>query len=121
MKSKILVVDDSYYMRVVLRNLLLDAGHEVIGEASSGEEAMKIIGEKSPNLVMLDLILPDTTGLEILKAIKKNNPELKVIMVSAVGQDMVVKEALHNGALAYIIKPFKEEKVLEVVESVTGN
>lgn len=118
MKRRILVVDDSYYMRTMLKNLLNDAGHEVIGEASTGEEALKLALSLNPELITLDLILPDTTGLEILKTLMKKGVESKVIIVSAVGQEMVVKEAIDNGALAYIVKPFNEERVLEVIESI---
>ncbi len=121
MKHKILVVDDSYYMRVVLKNLLSDAGHEIVGEAGTGEEALKLSESKDPDLIMLDLILPDTTGLEVLKVIHAKKPDQHVIIVSAVGQDMVVEEALENGADAYIVKPFNEENVLQVIGEVMSN
>jgi two-component system, chemotaxis family, chemotaxis protein CheY len=118
MKRKILVVDDSYYMRTMLKNLLADAGHDIIGEAANGEEALKLAKTLLPDMVTLDVILPDTTGLEVLKEIKKDLPHLKVVIVSAVGQELVVNEAIQNGAIAYIVKPFNEEKVVEVVENV---
>lgn len=118
MKRKILVVDDSYYMRTMLKNLLADAGHDIIGEAANGEEALKLAKTLSPDMVTLDVILPDTTGLEVLKEIKKDMPQLKVVIVSAVGQELVVNEAIQNGAIAYIVKPFNEDKVLEVVDNV---
>jgi two-component system chemotaxis response regulator CheY len=115
MKYRILVVDDSYYMRTMLKNLLSDAGYEIIGEAANGEDAIEMVKTTNPDLITLDVILPDTTGLEILKTIKKENPHMKIVMVSAVGQEMVVNEAINNGALAYLVKPFNEEKVLEVI------
>jgi two-component system chemotaxis response regulator CheY len=118
MKRKIVVVDDSYYMRTMLKNLLSDAGHEILGEAANGEEAINMIRTLKPELVTLDVILPDTTGLEVLKTLKAEVPNIKVILVSAVGQEMVVNEAIQNGASAYIVKPFNEDKVLEVVENV---
>lgn len=118
MKRKIVVVDDSYYMRTMLRNLLADAGHDVIGEAATGEEAVTMIKSLKPDLVTLDVILPDTTGLEVLKTLQQDVPSIKVILVSAVGQEMVVNEAIQNGASAYIVKPFNEDKVLEVVENI---
>ena len=117
MKQRILIVDDSYYMRTMLKNLLGDAGYEIVGEAPNGEEAINLAKSLNPDLVTLDVILPDTTGLEVLKNIKKETPNLKVIMVSAMGQEMVVNEALENGAIAYLVKPFNEDKVLEVVEN----
>lgn len=118
MKRRILVVDDSYYMRTMLKNLLSDAGHDIVGEAANGEDALKLAKSLVPDMVTLDVILPDTTGLEVLKEIKKDQPNLKVVIVSAVGQEMVVNEAIQNGAIAYIVKPFNEEKVVEVVENV---
>jgi two-component system, chemotaxis family, chemotaxis protein CheY len=118
MKRRILVVDDSYYMRTMLKNLLSDAGHDIVGEAANGEDALKLSRTLNPDMVTLDVILPDTTGLEVLKEIKKEQPHLKVVIVSAVGQELVVNEAIQNGAIAYIVKPFNEEKVLEVVDNV---
>lgn len=115
MKKRILIVDDSFYMRTMLKNMLTDAGYEVVGEAPNGQTALQMAKETNPDLVTLDVILPDNTGLDVLKGIKKDQPEMKVIIVSAVGQEVIVTEAMQNGALAYIVKPFSEDKVLEVV------
>jgi two-component system, chemotaxis family, chemotaxis protein CheY len=115
MKKRILIVDDSFYMRTMLKNMLTDAGYEVVGEAPNGQTALKMAKETNPDLVTLDVILPDNTGLDVLKGIRKDQPEMKVIIVSAVGQEVIVSEAIENGALAYIVKPFSEDKVLEVV------
>ena len=115
MKQRILVVDDSYYMRTILKNMLSDAGYNVVDEAASGEAAEKSINEHTPDLVTLDLILPDNTGLEVLKHIKNQHPNMKVVIVSAVGQESIVKEAMELGASAYIVKPFEENKVVEII------
>ncbi len=115
MKNRILVVDDSFYMRTMLRNMLTDAGYEVIGEAPNGQTALQMAREHKPDLVTLDVILPDNTGLDVLKGIKKDNPDMKVVIVSAVGQEVIVNEAIEFGAISYIVKPFSEEKVLDVV------
>src|SRR5215218_6489717 len=115
MKKRILIVDDSFYMRTMLKNMLTDAGNEVVGEAPNGQTALQLARETNPDLVTLDVILPDNTGLDVLKGIKKDQPDMKVIIVSAVGQEVIVTEAIQNGALAYIVKPFSEDKVLEVV------
>lgn len=120
MAHRILVVDDSFYMRTMLKNILSDAGFNVAGEAGNGETAARMAQELDPDLVTLDLILPDNTGLDVLKSLKITNPQTKVIIVSAVGQEAIVKEALDAGAQAYIVKPFAEEKVIEVVKSVLG-
>jgi two-component system, chemotaxis family, chemotaxis protein CheY len=120
MKHRVLVVDDSFYMRTMLKNMLTDAGYNVVGEASDGETAIRMAQETNPDLVTLDLILPDNTGLDVLKGIRKDNPNMKVIIVSAVGQEAIVNEAIQSGARAYIVKPFAEEKVLEIVSSVVN-
>jgi two-component system, chemotaxis family, chemotaxis protein CheY len=114
-KKRILIVDDSFYMRTMLKNMLTDAGYEVVGEAPNGQTALQMAKETNPDLVTLDVILPDNTGLDVLKGIKQDNPDMKVIIVSAVGQEVIVNEAIENGALAYIVKPFSEDKVLETV------
>ena len=115
MKKRILIVDDSFYMRTMLKNMLSDAGYEVVGEAPNGQTALQMAKETNPDLVTLDVILPDNTGLDVLKGIKQDQPDMKVVIVSAVGQEVIVSEAIQYGALAYIVKPFSEEKVLEVV------
>jgi two-component system, chemotaxis family, chemotaxis protein CheY len=118
MKKRIVVVDDSFYMRTMLKNMLTDAGYEVVGEAANGQTALDLVRETSPDLVTLDVILPDNTGLSVLKGIKQYKPDVKVIMVSAVGQEVIVNEALEIGAQAYVVKPFSEEKVLEAIQGL---
>ncbi|WP_233218946.1 response regulator [Adhaeribacter arboris] len=117
MKKRILIVDDSFYMRTMLKNMLTDAGYEVVGEAPNGQTALQLARETNPDLITLDVILPDNTGLDVLKGIKKEQPNMKVIIVSAVGQEVIVNEAVENGAFSYIVKPFSEEKVLETVSN----
>jgi two-component system chemotaxis response regulator CheY len=121
MKHRVLVVDDSFYMRTMLKNMLTDAGYNIIGEAADGETAIRLAREANPDLVTLDLILPDNTGLDVLKGIHKDNPSIRVIIVSAVGQEAIVNEAIQNGAQAYIVKPFAEEKVLDIVSNVLSD
>lgn len=116
--KRILIVDDSFYMRTMLKNMLTDAGYEVVGEAPNGQTALELAKETKPDLVTLDVILPDNTGLDVLKGIRADQPDMKVIIVSAVGQEVIVNEAMEAGAKSYIVKPFSEEKVLEVVSKV---
>ncbi|MCX2739131.1 response regulator [Pontibacter anaerobius] len=116
--KRILIVDDSFYMRTMLKNMLTDAGYEIVGEAPNGQTALELARETKPDLITLDVILPDNTGLEVLKGIRAEQPEQKVIIVSAVGQEVIVNEAMENGAKSYIVKPFSEENVLEVVSKV---
>ena len=115
MNKRILIVDDSFYMRTMLKNMLTDAGYEVVGEAANGAQALEMAAATSPDLITLDVILPDNTGLDVLKSLRQLQPSAKVVMCSAVGQEVIVTEAIENGALAYIVKPFSEEKVLEIV------
>ena len=121
MNKRILIVDDSFYMRTMLKNMLTDAGYEVVGEAANGAQALEMASSTSPDLITLDVILPDNTGLDVLKSLRQIQPSAKVVMCSAVGQEVIVNEAIENGALAYIVKPFSEEKVLEIVGSALQN
>src|SRR6476469_1639646 len=121
MKNRILIVDDSFYMRTMLKNILTDAGYEVVGEAANGQQALEMATQTRPDLITLDVILPDNTGLDVLKGIRQEQPDVKVVMCSAVGQEIIVNEALESGATAYIVKPFSEEKVLEIVGSALQN
>lgn len=121
MKNRILIVDDSFYMRTMLKNMLTDAGYDVVGEAANGQQAVDLAASTSPDLITLDVILPDNTGLDVLKTIRQNDPDVKVVMCSAVGQEVIVNEALESGASAYIVKPFSEEKVLEIVGGALQN
>lgn len=104
----------------MLRNILTDAGYEVAGEAATGQQALQLARETRPDLVTLDVILPDNTGLDVLKGIRAEQPTQRIVMVSAVGQDVIVNEALASGAGAYLVKPFSEERVLEVVGQLLG-
>ncbi len=117
MNKRILIVDDSFYMRTMLKNMLTDAGYDVVGEAANGQQALEMAVATTPDLITLDVILPDNTGLDVLKGIRQQQPDAKVVMCSAVGQETIVNEAIENGALAYIVKPFSEERVLEIVGS----
>lgn len=115
MNKRILIVDDSFYMRTMLKNMLTDAGYDVVGEAANGAQALEMAVATTPDLITLDVILPDNTGLDVLKGIRQQQPDAKVVMCSAVGQETIVNEAIENGALAYIVKPFSEEQVLDIV------
>jgi two-component system, chemotaxis family, chemotaxis protein CheY len=115
MAQRILIVDDSLYMRTTLRNILADAGYTIVGEAATGAEALELVGKTEPDLVTLDVILPDCTGLEILRSIRAQRPAQLIVMVSAIGQNSIVCEALALGAGAYLVKPFSEARVLAII------
>ena len=116
--GKILIVDDAAFMRTVLKNTLVQGGHEVVGEADNGNAALARYKELQPDLVTMDITMPDCDGLQGLALIKEADPNAKVIMCSAMGQQAMVVEAIQKGAKDFIVKPFQAEKVLESVAKV---
>jgi len=118
MSKSVLIVDDSIYMRSLIKSALTGAGFNVVGEAQNGEQAIDLAIDLQPDLITLDNILPDMMGFEILKVLKDEGVESKVIMVSAVGQQTVVNKGLSLGASEYIVKPFTEEDLVSVVNRV---
>ena len=113
-----LIVDDSIYMRSLIKSTLEDNGYTVVGEAPNGETAIDQALELKPDLITLDNILPDMMGFEILKVIKGEGLDSKVIMVSAVGQQTVVNKGVELGASEYIVKPFTPDDLMKVVDKV---
>lgn len=118
MSKKVLIVDDSMYMRSLIKSALSDAGYEIVGEAGDGSSAIEMAIELEPDLITLDNILPDMMGLEILKVLKEEGVSSKVVMISAVGQQTVVNKGIQLGALEYIVKPFTAEDLVEVVNKL---
>ncbi len=116
--GKILIVDDTMFMRTLLKNILFSGGHDIVGEAADGAEALARYQELKPDLVTMDVVMPKMNGIEALKAIKAADPAAKVIMCTAVGQEQMVKLAVKSGARGYIVKPFQAPKVLEEVKNV---
>lgn len=115
--AKILIADDALFMRVTLGDILKGAGHTVC-EAKNGSELLKVYEEEMPDLVMLDITMPEMDGLTALKELKKIYPNVKVIMCSAMGQKAMVMDAISHGAYDFIVKPFDKSKVLESVRRV---
>ncbi len=116
MVLKVLIVDDAQFMRNMLRGIFEGAGYHVVGEAASGDEAVAKYVELRPDLVMMDIVMPLQSGIEALQEIIRLDGSARVIMCSALGQDNLVMEAVRNGACDFIVKPFKSEQVLEVVQ-----
>jgi two-component system chemotaxis response regulator CheY len=114
---KILLTDDSVFMRNVLKNILENAGYKNFIEAGDGREALEKIAAEKPDLILLDIIMPEVGGIEVLKKIGTQYP---VLIISAVGQDQVVQEAKSLGARGYIVKPFDNKQVLAEVHAVLG-
>jgi two-component system, chemotaxis family, chemotaxis protein CheY len=118
MKKKVLVVDDSLYMRTLIKDALSGVGYDVVGMAANGESAIDMAFELQPDLITLDNILPDMLGIDVLKVLKEEDVRSKVVMISAVGQQSVVDEGLKLGANEYIVKPFTTEQLIEVINRV---
>lgn len=116
---KILVVDDAAFMRMKATRLLIENGYEVV-EASTGAEAVSIFKRESPDAVLLDITMPDMDGLTALKEIRSVNPNARVAMVTAMGQQSIVMEALKAGASDFVVKPFSAERVLNAVEKLVA-
>lgn len=113
--AKILIVDDAKFMRMTLSNILKKANYEIVGEGENGKEAVELYRTLKPDVVMLDITMPVMNGIEAVKAIKKMDPQAKIIMCSAMGQQKMVVEAIEAGAIDFIVKPFEESRVMEAV------
>lgn len=117
---KILIVDDTAFMRRLLKNIFLGSGFQTIYEAENGKQAVKLYKQYKPDLVTMDIIMPEMNGIDALKQIKSIDPNANVIMCTAVGQEQMVIMAIKCGARGYIIKPFQASKVVEEVKKVLG-
>ena len=120
MGNKILVVDDAAFMRMMVKEVLTKNGFDVVGEAENGVKAVEQYGALQPDLVIMDITMPELNGIEALKTIKENDPAAKVIMCSAMGQQAMVIEAIQSGAKDFIVKPFQADRVVEAVRKVLG-
>ncbi|TVY07634.1 response regulator [Paenibacillus cremeus] len=111
--KKILIVDDSLFMRMILKNVIQELGYETIAEASNGLEALTLYKEHQPDLVTLDITMPEMDGITALSELRKMDPNAKVIMVSAMGQQALLIQAITMGASDFIVKPFNKDRVME--------
>ena len=116
--KKILVVDDAAFMRVSIKNMLTKNSYEVVGEAENGKVAIQKYQELSPDIVTMDITMPEMDGLASLKAILSINPSANIVMVSAMGQESMVREAVISGAKGFIVKPFKEDIILAALNNI---
>lgn len=115
---RVMIVDDAAFMRVSIRNILLKNGFEVAGEAENGAVAVQKYAELKPDLVTMDITMPEMNGLEALKAIRASDPGAKVVMVSALGQEAMVREAVMSGAKGFIVKPYKEDTIVDTLNKL---
>jgi len=115
MANKILIVDDAAFMRMMIKDILTKNGFEVVGEAADGVQAVEKYQETLPDLVTMDITMPEMDGITALKEIRKINPSAKIIMCSAMGQQAMVIDAIQAGARDFIVKPFQADRVLEAI------
>ena len=116
MKAKILIAEDSAYMRSILKDLLLRNGYDVIGEAENGKEVLGLYGKLKPDVVVMDIMMPEMSGTQALKELKERYPEARVVMSASMGQQNLVVEAIRSGAAEFFIKPVQAERVVEAID-----
>ena len=116
--AKVLIVDDAAFMRISIKNMLTKNGYEVVGEAENGLIGIELYKELQPDIVTMDITMPEMSGLDALKEIQKLDPQAKVVMVSAMGQEAMVREAIVSGAKGFIVKPFKEEGIIAAIKKL---
>ena len=120
MAKNILICDDAAFMRMVIKDILTKNGYTVVGEAENGAKAVEKYAELKPDLVLMDITMPEMDGIQALKKIKEADPSATVIMCSAMGQQAMVIESIQSGAKDFIVKPFQADRVLEAVRKVVG-
>ncbi len=120
MGKRIMLVDDVGFMRGMMRDILSKNGYQIAAEADNGLRAVELYQETKPDLTIMGIVMPEMDGIEALKAIKKEDPSAKVMMCSSMGQQAMVIEAIKNGAVDFIVKPFKVDVLLEKVRALIG-
>ena len=118
MSSTVLVCDDAVFMRTMVSDILSQAGFTVVGEAENGKQAVEKYRQLKPDLVTMDIIMPEMGGIEAVKKITQMDPGARILMCSAMGQQSLVQEALQAGARDFVVKPFQPSRVLEAVQRV---
>jgi two-component system chemotaxis response regulator CheY len=118
--AKIMLVDDAAFMRMMIKDTLKKNGYDNVVEAQDGEIACTMFEAEKPDLVIMDITMPNKTGIEALRDIKHAHSDAKIVMCSAMGQEAMVVEAIKLGALDFIVKPFKADRILQTVQKVLG-
>lgn len=119
MSKRIMIVDDAVFMRMKLKDILEKNGYEVVAEAQNGADAVEKYKAEKPDIVTMDITMPEMDGIQALKNIKKLDPSAKVIMCSAMGQQAMVMEAIQSGALDFIVKPFETDRVIDSIQKAS--
>ena len=120
MAKNILICDDAAFMRMMIKDILTKNGYNIAGEAENGQKAVEKYAELKPDLVLMDITMPEMDGIEALKRIKAADPSASVIMCPAMGQQAMVIESIQSGAKDFIVKPFQADRVIEAVQKVVG-
>ena len=120
MAKNILICDDAAFMRMMIKDILTKNGYVVVGEAENGLKAVEKYNETKPDLVLMDITMPEMDGISAVKEIRKIDPNAKIVMCSAMGQQAMVIEAIQAGARDFIVKPFQADRVLEAVRKAVG-
>ena len=120
MSHTVLVCDDAIFMRTMIGDILSQAGYEVVGEAETGVQAVEKFKQLKPDLVTMDIVMPDMGGIDAVREIIKDDPGARILMCSAMGQQALVVEAIQAGAKDFVVKPFQPSRVLEAVQRVLG-
>jgi len=115
-----MITDDTAFMRMTLRNILEKNGYEVVAEAEDGVQAVEKYGQHKPDLVTMDITMPNMDGITAIKKIMAEDPGAKIVVVSAMGQKALVIEALNSGAKDFIVKPFQPDRIVEALQKVGG-
>ncbi|MFB4162892.1 response regulator [Alteribacillus sp. JSM 102045] len=116
--ASVLIVDDASFMRMMIKDILVKNNFEIAGEAANGQEAVDMYNELQPDLVTMDITMPEKDGIEALKEIKSNSPDANIIMCSAMGQQAMVIDAIQAGAKDFIVKPFQADRVMDAITKV---
>ncbi|MDI2588851.1 response regulator [Psychrobacillus sp. NEAU-3TGS] len=117
----VLVVDDAIFMRTTIKRMLEEHQFDIIGEAANGQEAVEMYRKLLPDVVTMDITMPGMTGIEAVKAIISEHPDAKIVMVTALGQQKLIVDALESGAKDFITKPFNPEQIVQVLQNVTAD
>lgn len=120
MAKNVLICDDAAFMRMMIKDILTKDGYNVVGEAENGTQAVTKYAELKPDLVLMDITMPEMDGIQALKKIKESDGSALVIMCSAMGQQAMVIDAIQSGAKDFIVKPFQADRVLAAVKKVVG-
>ena len=120
MSRTVLICDDAIFMRTMVGDILTQAGFEIIGEAETGVQAVERYQQLRPDLVTMDIVMPDMGGIDAVREITKLDPNARILMCSAMGQQALVNEALQAGASDFVVKPFQPNRVIEAVQRALG-